>query len=79
MQQPVSCCATAARLQNATVTCSLVHVRDWILSDKTEALVVLVISSSRGVSMPQDSMIGMEDVKSVGIDFKRHDGGIESA
>ena len=43
-----------------------------------EASVVLVISSSKGVRIPEDSMIGMEDVKS-GIDFKRHSGGIDSA
>lgn len=68
----------AARLQNAMVTCSLVHVRDWILSDRLNASVVLVISSSRGVRMPDDSMIGIEDLYS-GIDFNRHSGGIESA
>lgn len=46
--------------------------------DKMEALVVFVISSSSGVSMPEDSMTGIEDVES-GIDSSRHSEGIDSA
>lgn len=46
--------------------------------DRTDTLVVLVISSSNGVRIPEDSMTGTEEVKS-GIDFNRHSGGMDSA
>lgn len=79
VQHPISCCAMAARLQNAVATASLVYLRERMLRSMLRPSVVLVMSNSASERIPQDSIRGRQSLKSLGITFRRQSTGIDKA